>query len=160
MKKEIETGPPSGLTPIIVVNDAAQASEFYKRAFDALEIAKIQAPDGKRLMHVRMQIYGTELVLLDEFPELSGQKSGFRSPKTLSGTSVTLHLQVDDAFKVWNQALGQGAELLVPMEEQFWGEYYGRLKDPFGHEWTIAQMLEHLTEEEVQHAADEELNSK
>lgn len=149
MEKDLPSGPPSGLTPILVVNDAASASDFYKEAFNAIEIARIPAPDGKRIMHMRLQIFDTIFVLMDEFPELSGEGSGFRSPAKLSGTSVTLHLQVEDAFKVWHQAIGAGATSLVPMKEQFWGEYYGRLKDPFGHEWTIAQMLQHLSEEEV-----------
>ncbi len=153
MEKDISNGPPSGLTPILVVHDAASASDFYKTAFDAVEIARIPAPDGKRIMHLRLQVFGTIFVLMDEFPELSGEDSGFRSPQNLSGTTVTLHLQVDDAFKVWDQVIAAGATPLVPMKEQFWGEYYGRLKDPFGHEWTIAQMLRQLSEEEVERSA-------
>lgn len=153
MEKDLPSGPPWGLTPILVFNDTASASDFYKKAFNAIEIARIPAPDGKRIMHMRLQIFNTVFVLMDEFPELSGEASGFRSPAKLSGTSVTLHLQVEDAFKVWHQVIGAGAISLVPMQEQFWGEYYGRLKDPFGHEWTVAQMLQHLSEEEVENSA-------
>jgi PhnB protein len=157
MKKQEETpnGPPPGLTPILAVDNANAAVDFYKQAFEAIEIARIPAPDGKRLIHARMQIFGTIFVLMDEFPELSEKESMFRSPNSLGGSTVTLHLQVNDAFEVWKHAIDAGAIAIVPMEKQFWGEYYGRLKDPFGHEWTIAQMLQHLTNVEVENAANE-----
>jgi PhnB protein len=157
MKKEspIQNGPPSGLTPILVVNDANSASNFYKKAFDATEIARIPAPDGIKFIHIRLQVFGTIFILMDELLEFSGTGSRFLSPSTLGGTSVTLHLQVDDAFKVWNKAIDEKATSIVKMDKQFWGEYYGRLKDPFGHEWTIAQMIEYLSDNEVGIAASD-----
>jgi PhnB protein len=152
-KEDIPGGPPFGLTPILVVANANEAAEFYTHAFDGEEIARIPAPDGKRMLHVRLRVFGTVFIVMDEFPELSGQNSRFHSPEQLDGTSVTLHLQVDDAQKSWKQAITAGATAVVPMERQFWGEYYGRLKDPFGHEWTLAQMIEHLSDAEVEKAA-------
>ncbi len=148
-------GPPMGLTPILNVSNAALAATFYKRAFGAKEIARISAPDGLRLLHVRMQIFDTIFVFMDEFPEFSGEDSGFRSPALLGGTSVTLHLQVKDASKVWVRAIEAGAQSVIPLENQFWGELYGRLKDPFGHEWTIAQMVNQLADHEVEKAAND-----
>lgn len=158
-QEKLPDGPPFGLTPILVVENANNATEFYKRAFDAVEIARISSPDGKRLMHVRLRAFGSIFILMDAFPELSGKDSRFRSPKDLNGTSVTLHMQVDDAQKAWKQAITAGASALVNMEKQFWGEYYGRLKDPFGHEWTFAQMIEHLSETQVEDAAKSFLRS-
>ncbi len=147
-------GPPMGLTPILSVNNAAQAATFYRQAFGAKEIARISAPDGKRLLHVRMKIFNTIFVFMDEFPEFSGKGSGFRAPAVLGGTSVTLHLQVKDASAVWIQATEAGAKSVIPLENQFWGELYGRLKDPFGHEWTIAQMVKQLADDNVEKAAN------
>jgi PhnB protein len=158
-QENIPDGPPFGLTPILVVDNANDAADFYKRAFDAVEIARISSPDGKRLMHVRLQAFGSIFILMDAFPELSGKGSRFRSPEDLNGTSVTLHMQVNDAQTAWKKVITAGAVALVNMEKQFWGEYYGRLKDPFGHEWTFAQMIEHLSDEQVESAARSFLRS-
>jgi PhnB protein len=158
-QKKLPDGPPFGLTSILVVRNANDAAVFYKRAFDAAEIARIHAPDGKKLMHIRLQVFDSIFILMDQFPELSGKDSRFRSPEDLNGTSVTLHMQVTNAQTAWKQAITAGAIALVPMEKQFWGEYYGRLKDPFGHEWTFAQMIEHLSDEQVENAAKDFLRS-
>jgi PhnB protein len=149
----IAEGPPLGLTPILAVSDAHAASIFYTQAFDATEIARIPAPDTTRLMHVRMRVFGTIFVFMDEIPELAVNASRFHSPDRLGGTSVSLHLQVADAESVWQQAISAGALSIIPLAKQFWGELYGRLKDPFGHEWTIAQLLEVLDEAEMEKAA-------
>ena len=149
----IPEGPPLGLTPILAVSDAHAAITFYSRAFGATEIARILAPDRKRLIHVRMMVCGTVFVFMDEIPELAANESGFHSPDRLNGTSVSLHLQVADAESIWRQALNAGAVPVIPLAKQFWGELYGRLKDPFGHEWTIAQLLQILENAEVEHAA-------
>ena len=146
-------GPPLGLTPILAVSDAHAASIFYTQAFGAIEIARFSAPDSTRLMHVRMRVFGTVFVFMDEIPSLAVDASGFHSPDRLHGTSVSLHLQVPDAESVWRQAIGAGALSIIPLAEQFWGELYGRLKDPFGHEWTIAQLLQTLDSAEVESAA-------
>ena len=149
----VPEGPPLGLTPILAVSDAHAAIAFYAQAFGATELARILAPDTKRLMHVRMIVFGTVFVFMDEIPELAANESRFHNPDRLNGTSVSLHLQVADAELVWKQALDAGAVPIIPLAEQFWGELYGRLKDPFGHEWTIAQVLQILASAEVENAA-------
>jgi PhnB protein len=149
----VPEGPPLGLTPILAVSDAHAAVAFYAQAFGATELARILAPDAKRLIHVRMVIFGTVFVFMDEIPELAANESRFHSPDRLNGTSVSLHLQVADAESVWRQALNAGAIPIIPLAEQFWGELYGRLKDPFGHESTIAQLLQNLGSAEVENAA-------
>jgi PhnB protein len=149
----VAEGPPLGLTPILAVSDAHAALAFYAQAFGASELARIAAPGTSRLMHVRMRVFGTIFVFMDEIPELAAGESGFHSPGRLSGTSVTLHLQVADAELVWRLALNAGALPVIPLARQFWGELYGRLKDPFGHEWTIAQMVDALASDEVENAA-------
>jgi len=149
----VPEGPLLGLTPILAVSDANAAMAFYTKAFGATELARIAAPDAKRLLHLRLRVCGSILVLMDEIPELAASESRFHNPDRLDGTSVSLHLQVADAELVWRQALGAGALSIVPLAKQFWGELYGRLKDPFGHEWTIAQALEILGNAEVEEAA-------
>jgi PhnB protein len=106
-----------------------------------------------------MLVFGTVFVFMDEIPEFAAEESGFHNPDRLSGTSVTLHLQVADAESVWRQALHAGARPVIPLARQFWGELYGRLKDPFGHEWTIAQMIDVLASDEVENAARAHLSS-
>jgi len=156
----IAEGPPLGLTPILAVSDAHAAIAFYGQAFGATELARIAAPGTGRLMHVRMLVFGTVFVFMDEIPELAAEESGFHNPDKLSGTSVTLHLQVADAESVWRQAVSAGALPVIPLARQFWGELYGRLKDPFGHEWTIAQMIDALASMEVEDAARALLSSR
>jgi PhnB protein len=156
----VAEGPPLGLTPILAVSDAHAAVAFYAQAFGATELARIAAPGTSRLMHVRMLVFGTVFVFMDEIPELAAEESGFHNPDRLSGTSITLHLQVADAESVWRQALNAGALPVIPLAKQFWGELYGRLRDPFGHEWTIAQMLDALASDEVENAARAHLSSR
>jgi len=150
--KRVEA-PELGVTPILVTDNAEAAVTFCKRAFGALELARIAAPDGKRLLHVRLQLFGSRLIIMDELAEVNGMGSRFLAPPHLNGTSVTLHLQVDDASAVWANALAAGAVEVIPLALQFWGEYYGRLKDPFGHEWTIAQFVAPLTDAQVEQAS-------
>jgi PhnB protein len=147
-------GPPLGLTPILAVSDAHAAISFYAEAFGAIEMARISAPDGRRLLHVRMSVGDTIFVFMDEIPELAGVGSRFHTPERLNGTSVSLHLQVADAHSVWQRAITVGAIPIILLAKQFWGELYGRLKDPFGHEWTIAQLLQPLGNLEVEAAAE------
>src|ERR1700722_8490680 len=115
----VSEGPPLGLTPILAVSDAHAAIAFYARAFGATELARISAPDKKRLIHVRMVLFGSVFVFMDEIPELAANESRFHSPDRLNGTSVSLHLQVADAESVWRQALTAGAVPIIPLAEQF-----------------------------------------
>ena len=146
-------GDPVGLSPYLVVSDANAAVEFYKKAFGAREIARHAAPNGKKLMHVRMEVFGSTLMFADDFPEMMGGKP--RTPQALGGTPVTLHLQLEDAQAVWDRAIAAGATVTMPLKDQFWGERYGQFLDPFGHQWSLGQMLKKLSHEEVEAAAKE-----
>jgi PhnB protein len=146
-------GEPIGLTPYLVVSDAAAAADFYKSAFGATEIARHADPNSKKLMHVRLDLFGSLLMFADDFPEMMGGKS--RTPEALGGTPITLHLQVADADAVWATAVAAGAKITMPLADQFWGDRYGQLLDPFGHQWSIGQSLHQLTNEEVEAAAKE-----
>jgi PhnB protein len=110
------------------------AVEFYQRAFGAEELFRNLAEDGERLMHSRLLINGGLIMLSDEFPEY-GQETDI-TPK-----GVALHLQVDDADEWWNRALTAGVVPVMPLADQFWGDRYGRVMDPFGHCWSIASPI-------------------
>lgn len=139
------------LHPHLVVSDGAAAIDFYKRAFGAVEIARHPMPDSKKLMHATLQIAGNTFYLNDDFPEHMGGKS--RTPQAFGGTPVTLHLEVPDAQSVWDQAVAAGAAVTFPLKEQFWGAIYGKLTDPFGHEWSIGQAVKTLSEAELEEGA-------
>jgi PhnB protein len=141
----------SGLIPFLVSNDATAAVDFYKKAFNAQELVRHAAPDGKRLMHVHLRFFGSDLMLSDDFSDTMGAHS--QTPQTLGGCPITLHLQVDDADTLWNQAVAAGAEITMPLKDQFWGDRYGQLKDPFGYKWSIGQTIKKMSVEEVEENA-------
>jgi PhnB protein len=128
------------VTPHLVVRNAAAAIDFYKKAFGAVERGRMPGPDGKSIMHAELQIGDSRVFLNDEFPEM-----GALSPLAIKGTSITLHLYVEDADKQFKQATDAGAEVVMPLANQFWGDRYGIVKDPFGHRWSIGSHLEDLT---------------
>ena len=109
---------------------ASEAADFYKKAFAAEEVLRQTAEDGHRLMHITLRINGGTLMMSDEFPEYS--KSEVRE---MGG--FTIHLQVEDADAWWQRAIDAGCEVRVPLEDQFWGDRYGSLRDPFGVDWSI-----------------------
>lgn len=125
-------GPTTGVTPHLTIpsRGGAAAIEFYQRAFGAEELRRMPAEDGERLMHAHLIINGASVMLADEFPEFNGQHD-------ITPVGVTMHLQVDDADEWWNRAILAGGVPLFPLEDQFWGDRYGQLKDPFGHTWSI-----------------------
>jgi PhnB protein len=127
-----QQGPASGLAPHLTIRDgnAAEAVEFYTRAFGAREMMRHMAEDGKRIMHAHLELNGSSLMLNDDFPEHGG---GEASPPA----GVTLHLQVDDADKWWDRAIEAGAIVRFPLDDQFWGDRYGQVDDPFGFTWSI-----------------------
>ena len=129
-----QQSPVGGVTPHITIRDgrAAEAIEFYKRAFGAEEMMRHAGEDG-RLMHAHLKINGGSLMMHDDFPEHSGPA---REP---AGT--ILHLQVDDADRWWNRAVEAGCEVRFPLDDQFWGDRYGQLRDPFGHSWSIGAAI-------------------
>lgn len=129
-------GANTGVTPHLTIRGrrAAQAIDFYVRAFGAEELGRHLAEDGERLMHAHLRVNGGSLMLNDDFPEYTGQAA--EAPG-----GVTLHLQVDDADAWWQRALDAGAEVKFPLDNQFWGDRYGQVADPFGHIWSIGGPL-------------------
>ena len=127
-----EQDPTGGVTPHLTIRDgrAADAITFYTKAFDAHEIGRHMADDGKRIMHAHLKVNGGSLMLNDEFPE-------FMSAPATSPGSLVLHLQVPDADAAWERATTAGAQVRFPMKDQFWGDRYGQVEDPFGFTWSI-----------------------
>ncbi len=132
------------LTPYIVVDDAAQAIEFYKRALGATERGKMLGPDGK-IAHAELEIGDSLLMLSDPFPQ-----SSIKTPKELGGTTAATFMYVEDVDEVVQQVVDAGGTITMPVEDQFWGDRYGKVVDPFGHEWNIATRKEDLTSEEIE----------
>lgn len=132
------------ITPHIVCADAAAAIEFYKKAFNATELMRLDGTNGK-LMHACIQIGNSKVMMADEFPDW-----GSVGPNTLKGTPVTLHLYVEDADKAFAQAVNAGATVKMPLADMFWGDRYGIVVDPFGHNWSIAMHVKDVSIEEMQ----------
>ena len=130
------------------VADAARAIEFYRQAFGATEKFRLTEPGG-RLGHAELLVGTATLMICDEFPEY-----GIRAPQTAGGTSVTMHLHVDDADALIQRAVAAGATLEMAPTDQFYGERSGSVRDPFGHRWTIGHSIEAVTPEEMQRRYD------
>lgn len=135
------------VTPHLAIDGAAAAIDFYKKAFGAVELGRMPAQDGKRLMHAMIRIGDSVIMLADAFPEYGG-----RDPKALGGTPVTVHLYVPDSDKVFAQAVAAGATVAMPIADMFWGDRYGRIEDPFGHHWSIATHIRDMSPQEMQQA--------
>ena len=131
------------LTPHLVVKNAAKAIDYYKSAFGAKEMNRFAGPGGS-IMHASIKIGDSHLFLNDEFPEM-----GALSPQSVGGTAVTLTLYVEDADAVFKKAVDAGAQIKMPIADQFWGDRYGCVADPFGHMWAIATRKEDLTSEQM-----------
>ena len=131
------------LTPHIIVQDATRAIDFYKKAFGAQEQTRHMAPDGKTVMHAQLKIGNSMLMLANEFPPMCV------SPKARGGTSVTLHLYVENVDAAFDRAVKAGCTVKMPVADQFWGDRYGQVADPFGHEWSFATRKQELTKEQV-----------
>jgi PhnB protein len=147
MADQIEVQP--AVLPHLVVDDAAAAIDFYVKAFGGTEIGRVPGPDGK-LIHAAVEINGSTVMLNDDFPEMSGGKS--MTPTSLGGTPVTIHLTVADVDTKFQKAVDAGAEVVVPLEDQFWGDRYGVVRDPFGHQWSLGQPVREVSMEEIQEA--------
>jgi PhnB protein len=137
------------LTPALVVRGAAEAIEFYKKAFGARETFRMPGPDGKSVMHAEIRIGDSVVMLGDESSAMN-----CRSPLTVGGTSVSLCLYVEDCDKVFNQAVATGAKAVMPPADMFWGDRYGKLIDPFGHEWAIMTHKEDVPPEDLAKRAE------
>ena len=120
------------LSPHLVCDGAAAAIDFYKAAFGAEEVMRLPGPTGK-LMHGSVMINGAMVLLVDEMPE-----HGVLGPNSLGGSPVTIHLVVPDVDAAADRAVQAGATIVMPVADQFWGDRYGVVKDPFGHKWSIA----------------------
>jgi PhnB protein len=137
------------ITPYLAVDGAADAIAFYKAAFGATEVMRMAAPGGK-VGHAEVEIGGSRIMLADEHPEM-----GFRSPKAIGGSPVSLHLYVEDVDAVTRQAVAAGAKERRPVRDQFYGDRSGTLEDPFGHVWHIATHKEDLSPDELKRRAEE-----
>ena len=134
------------ITPHLVCAGAIAAIDFYQRAFNAVEVMSLPGAPGK-LMHAQIRIGDSNLMLVDEMPEW-----GSLGPSALKGTSVTLHLYVSDADATFAQAIAAGATVKMPLADAFWGDRYGILVDPFGHQWSIATHIRDVGPDEMQQA--------
>ncbi len=149
MPKSMPTGYHS-VTPYIMVKDAAKAIDFYKRAFGAEELERMPGPDGTGVMHAEIKIGDSRMMLSDEFP---GQ--GPSSPESLGGTTCQMFLYVPDVDAAYKKAVEAGATPGMEPADMFWGDRYGKLSDPFGHQWGMATHKEDVSPQEMQKRARE-----
>lgn len=136
-----------GATPYLCVKGAAEAIDFYKRAFGATETMRMPAPDGK-IGHAEIRIGEANIMLSDEYPEMN-----VLSPTTIGGSPVTIMIYVEDVDALAKQAVAAGAKIIRPVEDQFYGDRGGKLQDPFGHTWWLATHKEDVPPEEMQKRA-------
>jgi len=134
------------VTPHLVCAGAADAIEFYKKAFDAVDLGRLPGPKG-RLMHAAIRIGDSTVMLVDEMPEW-----GAFGPKSLKGSPVTIHLYVQDVDASVARAVAAGAKITMPLDDMFWGDRYCKVEDPFGHHWSIATHVREVSPEEMQQA--------
>jgi PhnB protein len=131
------------ITPALAVRDASSAIEFYKKAFGATEEIRLTDPDGK-IAHAEIKIGDSRIMISDENPEFN------RSPQSLGGSTVVIHLYVEDVDELASRAVAAGAKIVFPVKDQFYGDRAGRVADPFGHVWAIATHKEDISEEEME----------
>lgn len=141
------------VTPYLCVDGAAAAIDFYVSVLGAEERMKMLAPGGK-IGHAELALGNAVIMLADEYPDM-----GFRSPKAVGGTPITLHVYVEDVDTVFAKALARGAKELSPVKDEFYGDRTGQLEDPFGHRWSIASHVEDVPAEEMEKRAKEAMQS-
>jgi len=134
------------VTPHLVCAGAADAIEFYKKAFNAVELGRMPGPQGK-LLHGAIRIGDSTVMLADEFPDWGGF-----GPKSLKGSPVTIHLYVEDVDSFVAHAATAGAKITMPLQDMFWGDRYCKLEDPFGHQWSVATHVRDVSPDEMQQA--------
>jgi PhnB protein len=134
-----------GITPYLICKNAADAIDFYKRAFGAEEILRMEGHEPRRVGHAEMKIGNRIFMLADEFPEI-----GAIGPQTLGGTTVSLYIYVDDVDSFTEKAIAEGLKVLKPVADQFYGDRSGHFEDPFGHKWGFATHKEDLTPAELE----------
>jgi PhnB protein len=135
------------ITPYLSIKGAAGAIDFYKKAFGATEVMRMAQPDG-RVRHAELQVGDSRVMLADEFPEMD-----FRSPHSIGGTPVQLHMYVKNVDTVVSQAVAAGAKLVRPVQDQFYGDRSGTVADPYGHVWHVATHKEDVSMEELRKRA-------
>jgi PhnB protein len=138
------------ITPYLNVKNGPQAIEFYKKAFGATEQMRMMTPDGNAIAHAELRIGDSVFMLADELPQMNNL-----SPKTLGGTSGGIFLYVEDVDKTFNQAVSEGAKVLDPVKDVFWGDRHGAIEDPFGHRWSISTHIKDPNPDELKKGAAE-----
>jgi len=137
------------LTPFLTVRDAARAIEFYKQAFGAEERGVAKGPDGK-VMHAELKIGDSIIMLGDEYPDF-----GSLSPQSIGGSGMGLHIYLDGVDAAFDRAVKAGAQVEMPVMDQFWGDRYGKLTDPFGHKWSIGTHIKDMSPAEMKQGMDD-----
>jgi PhnB protein len=135
------------ITPHIVIREAGRAAEWYKRALGAKERGRIPVPGGK-FMQIELWFGDSAVMIADEFPDV-----GVLSPQAIGGNPVVLHFSTENVEALWNRAIEAGAEIVQPLQDQFWGDRYGQIRDPFGYRWGLAQHVRDVPAEEIAQAA-------
>lgn len=133
----------TSLTPYLTCADAASAIEFYARAFDAIELVRIPTQDGK-VMHATLKIGNAMLMLTDEMPDW-----GTLGPNALGGSPVGIHLYSEDVDAAFAKAVAAGCEVIMPLEDTFWGERFSMVKDPYGHKWSLSMCIAEVSEADM-----------
>lgn len=139
--------------PHLTCRNAAEAYEFYQRAFGAQPMGLMNGPNGL-VMHASLGFEGAPVYLHDEFPD-----HGVMSPQAIGGTPVTIHLQMDDCDAVYNKAVEAGCAATMPLADMFWGDRFGMVTDPYGHQWSVAITQRTLSPEETRKAMEAEMGS-
>jgi PhnB protein len=135
------------VTPHLICAGAADAIDFYKKAFNAEEIGRMMGTQGK-LLHGLIRTGDSKVMLVDEFPDW-----GSFGPKSLQGSPVTIHIYVENVDAFVARAAAAGAKITMPLQDMFWGDRYGKLEDPFGHQWSVATHVRDVSPDEMQQAA-------
>jgi PhnB protein len=135
------------VTPYLIINGAADAIEFYKKAFGATELFRMPGPGGK-IGHAEIKIGDSPIMMSDEWPEMK-----YLGPKSLGGSPVSILLYVDDVDTVFNRAIAAGAKEDKPLENKFYGDRAGSLTDPFGHIWHVSTHVEDVAPDEMERRA-------
>jgi uncharacterized glyoxalase superfamily protein PhnB len=151
MPEKVEAVPSAfhTLTPHLTVRNAAEAIEFYKKALGAELVRASHMPDGK-VIHATLKIGDSMLMLNDEFPEF-----GALSPLSSGGAGVTIHLYTENVDRAFERVVAAGAQVRMPLMDQFWGDRYGVVADPYGHSWSLATHIKDMSPEEMQQAQEE-----
>jgi PhnB protein len=131
------------ITPHIVVREAGRAADWYKQALGAEERSRIPVPGGK-FMQIELWFGDSAVMIADEFPE-----AGVLSPQSIGGNPVVLHFSTENVEALWKRVIEAGAEVVQPLEDQFWGDRYGQIRDPFGYHWGLAQHVRDVSSEEI-----------